>query len=676
MKWEKRIEVAWTSPEVYRQVQASPKQVQSAGRLRSHWTQPLLPRLTNALIEWKNTLPMDQSSAEDEMTAGESFNIIAINLYTLNHAATIHRAPDTEAAVALALTLAISLKRLELYRCLCLCKPSFSYKAFTKVLCDLYNVPYRHCWCNALANTYDIYLLMQHAIDKRVILNACPPCGYEVILDGNNSLKQITCIGQHDIADHRVYTHSDYFLPRNFVNTFTVKDPSRMEPEGGQSDPEDSQEHEDVTVEYHVDSMCADNWKATFSNRRKHMWELFDETGVFTCTCQHGFVLWLADMVRSGELLKTMIASSMLAVQAQSQSLHFCINTFHGYSHSYSCQVKNHPDIILGMGLEVLETLEHVFSSSNQLATVVRYSSAYRCHLAIDSFFQQWDEDKYCNLGTMILNNYKQALHILQEESLPLEEAKRTLGIQPGDLEKWQEEEAVYVTELGWESDADVLAVLDELDTLHNMISLKVKLNIPEGECWHTDHPRYHNTVKYISQHRYHCTIDKLHKLVVQQLFELHKMNLLATGYHMCTIQCALQDYNKAASLLSPPRPSLEWSEVSHYSFLDEFTLLHENRKDILSKPWAHPVVSCRLLTFILDEHDLFDTVEKSMEGSRDPLLVTVQEHCICRRCINLQLLTCISQIHALNGFTRECSYGTAKGLITTRELEVCEYLE
>jgi hypothetical protein len=31
------------------------------------------------------------------------------------------------------------------------------------------------------------------------------------------------------------------------------------------------------------------------------MWGIFNETGVFTAFCRHGFVLVIADMVRSGE---------------------------------------------------------------------------------------------------------------------------------------------------------------------------------------------------------------------------------------------------------------------------------------------------------------------------------------------------------------------------------------
>ena len=32
------------------------------------------------------------------------------------------------------------------------------------------------------------------------------------------------------------------------------------------------------------------------------MWGIFDETGIFLALCWHGFVLVVADMVRSGEM--------------------------------------------------------------------------------------------------------------------------------------------------------------------------------------------------------------------------------------------------------------------------------------------------------------------------------------------------------------------------------------
>ncbi|KAF9491397.1 hypothetical protein BDN71DRAFT_1510391 [Pleurotus eryngii] len=66
------------------------------------YNQPLLLILINALIEWKNSSPMDHSSSsEDNLTTNTDFNIFVIDLYTLKHTTIIHWMPDTKAAVAL-----------------------------------------------------------------------------------------------------------------------------------------------------------------------------------------------------------------------------------------------------------------------------------------------------------------------------------------------------------------------------------------------------------------------------------------------------------------------------------------------------------------------------------------------------------------------------------------------
>ena len=161
---------------------------------------------------------------------------------------------------------------------------------------------------------------------------------------------------------------------------------------------------------------------------KKKVWGIFDETGIFASACPHGFVLWLADMVQSGEqcmhiycwiiyytnssselrakyplsmVAKAMntfgsnlligydigcvfggtILSSSLGSQFRESASRTCVNAFHRYSHNFQCQCKNHLNNITGMGLEDLETLECVFSSSNALAAVTRYASAYRRRL-------------------------------------------------------------------------------------------------------------------------------------------------------------------------------------------------------------------------------------------------------------------------------------------------------
>lgn len=47
---------------------------------------------------------------------------------------------------------------------------------------------------------------------------------------------------------------------------------------------------------------CVKNWKAAAGEEKKQMWRMFDESGLFASACRHGFILWIVDMIRSGEL--------------------------------------------------------------------------------------------------------------------------------------------------------------------------------------------------------------------------------------------------------------------------------------------------------------------------------------------------------------------------------------
>ena len=47
---------------------------------------------------------------------------------------------------------------------------------------------------------------------------------------------------------------------------------------------------------------CALHWKAAASDDSKRMWGMFEETGIFASACRHALILWVVDMVRSGEL--------------------------------------------------------------------------------------------------------------------------------------------------------------------------------------------------------------------------------------------------------------------------------------------------------------------------------------------------------------------------------------
>lgn len=137
-----------------------------------------------------------------------------------------------------------------------------------------------------------------------------------------------------EVADSRTLDDSDYFISQQFVDKFAneVKGKGKKGPavkttedddveseteEAGPSDEGDPtdgmntssdpqtaastdspQEH---AVQTDLDT-CVKNWKSASDDNTKRMWSIFDETGVFMSACRHGFILWIIDMIRSGEL--------------------------------------------------------------------------------------------------------------------------------------------------------------------------------------------------------------------------------------------------------------------------------------------------------------------------------------------------------------------------------------
>lgn len=281
------------------------------------------------------------------------------------------------------------------------------------------------------------------------------------------------------------------------------------------------------------------------------------------------------------------ILKSDLAAEYKRKNCHFFVNAFHGYTHSYDCQVKNHPNVIEGAGLEDFETLERVFSSSNQLGGLTRWASVFRRQIFVVGHFQQWDSDKYLAMGTFVLNNYRQALDIIARDGASLESTMQALQITDADLDQWEQEEHEYFTTLGKERPWDARRVVyvellqqlraadsarantntnlnrhvsslvfvegsssssysqdaartRRLETerrtalekherlLQEVAAIEVELGI--GTRWHPGMQEYRDALQYIAERRYHRALDNLQRLVVQCLFELHKMNISQTG--------------------------------------------------------------------------------------------------------------------------------------------------
>ena len=156
-------------------------------------------------------------------------------------------------------------------------------------------------------------------------------------------------------------------------------------------------------------------------------------------------------------------------------------------------------------------------------------------------------------------------------------------------------------------------------------------------------------------------------------------------------IRGATETYNRAARALDPPRPPLDWAQVSRYSFLEEFSLLRNTRRDISNVPWADPVIRetmkkffrvrrareevqrCnveirRLFTSIYNEARRYSGVLEALAGQDSPVFGAVSEYSTRRGRVNALLLAQIQQVFSLDGFTGTTTLGHRKGSQCSRE--------
>jgi hypothetical protein len=246
---------------------------------------------------------------------------------------------------------------------------------------------------------------------------------------------------------------------------------------------------------------------------------------------------------------------------------------------------------------------------------------------------------------------------------------------------------------------------------LKQVIQLEVDMGIERR--WDPSSSEYLETLGYMSTRTYQRALEELQRLVIQRLFELHKMNISATGncvyyfiprdlpthtaYHMRThiakalqsrckaIRNAVKTYNAAAAQLDPPRPSISWEHVSHINFLEEFNLLHNTRQDIREKRWSQPAIRelmksfqrvkrareeierCnvavrRLYTAILDENDKFGEALSQPQLTASPVIGAVKDFTDRRRRVNSLLLAKLEHLGRSQGFSGDFSRGTRLG--------------
>jgi len=303
-------------------------------RLESAWSSQM-ESLTAALLDYRLKSSNAQPPSQMPIPAPEGIDFPVIDLYTRKETDRVNFEGHAYPGVALVHAgymptsptnpqFGISIDTLSLYHLLRLRQPSFSIQAFSKVLCDRYRLPYRRSYRDMLSRSFEIYIRLSNIIDAQVqkacgrdapnwrAKHACPPCSYTledeppleydriVAMDGNNSLKRCN----RAAADTRVYEDNDYYLSQSQVDRFAheVKAGEKRQDEASTETPA-TEEGDPADGDKEVGtSPCASRWKAASADSVKRMWDLFDETGVFASACRHGLMLWVTDMVKSGEL--------------------------------------------------------------------------------------------------------------------------------------------------------------------------------------------------------------------------------------------------------------------------------------------------------------------------------------------------------------------------------------
>ncbi|KAI9068752.1 hypothetical protein FKP32DRAFT_1671949 [Trametes sanguinea] len=574
--------------------------------MEKNWS-PLLPQLTDMFLTWR--YPPSESAPVD-IDPEDFFDIDVIDIYGLQTLVTITRGPDELAVIALAhhgylgnspvnLSLAISFKMLELFCCIKLVKASFSAEAFAKLVCYQYYIPYRPLYQKALADALDIYLticcftfshvmctLERNTLDWRA-RNACPPALTSWRAENLRS-SPASYVWMAIIRSSAWEPQPKANVSRSTAGRQESDDDSNNEP-----GPSHHAKGDPTGGQTRAPTPCTSNWKAASAEENKRMWGIFEETDVFACACRHSLVLWLMDMVRSGELTKY-----PLAIVAKSLVV-LCTHLMIGYDigcdflktvngSSLRLKVAFHPNNITGMGLEDLEGLERIFSSSNQLAPIIHYVSHYRRTSLINLFFHQWDDEKYAHLGLMLYKNLVQALRIVHEQGPILEKALESLQLLREDLYMFAVEEQKFFLQLCDKQDSNLhrVAYVEALQELRlELLSASHWFNVQapqtpelrwsdpcsgptdynsdlsdarkhEIQCWYLDNclkqlieevtdmeealnidvrwqpedPSYQETLQYMATRNYQRALGKLQRLVILRPCELYKMNLAQTG--------------------------------------------------------------------------------------------------------------------------------------------------
>ncbi|KAJ7807675.1 hypothetical protein B0H14DRAFT_3483034 [Mycena olivaceomarginata] len=395
---------------------------------------------------------------------------------------------------------------------------------------------------------------------KWCLKHACPACMYKLegedqlifnmltTMNGNDSLKRVLrrllsdgegdgdpTLGRSKEHVHNRDAGDGYYLSRDRVDAWAkthLAEILPMEAHSGEDKP------------------CADRWKNMVNNITSKMWGIFNETGVFLALFCHGFVLVIADMIRSGELAKYPLAVvqelldvfgmklgagynigchfdatvrySQLGDQARANKLKCLVGLFHRHAHNRLCQLSFLATYVEGMGLEDLEGCKRYFLHSNALAKSCHYASRFHRQQEITTYTKHFDSfDTYANLSKFLCTNYRQALTILKTEPA-LQDWMRQEHVESFDkFHQWLLEEKEYVVGLKHMAKTNIETLeMEYVQKFVNLSTSEAKYTVvqEQARCARADDAAYTPSVSKVEVARQHAKekVESVHALEVQ----------------------------------------------------------------------------------------------------------------------------------------------------------------
>ncbi|KAG2212553.1 hypothetical protein INT45_014315 [Circinella minor] len=219
-----------------------------------------------------------------------------------------------------------------------------------------------------------------------------------------------------------------------------------------------------------VDRHWADEGCSNFQelNKKGGSKRYLDQTGVFACTCGHGYPLVAMDMTTPGETFGYILSCLKQVVQmphygtniricydvgcklrtslekteslACIKNVPIAVGIFHILNHSPACQLSCHPRVNAGWGLQDGEHLERMWSNLSGFISMTRSMSSLNRRLTISTALEFYAQQKIDNIGINLKRKFRRAC-LLRRDAL---KALRKVGIEEDDEEKLQNLQNVW----------------------------------------------------------------------------------------------------------------------------------------------------------------------------------------------------------------------------------------